>query len=174
VSRERENKLNVYRLTNGVLDPQALFVRDTLADPSNIRSRQAACTLHVHPNGRFVYLANRAFDTVKIDGKDIFPGGENNIAVFAIDHASGEPTLIQNEDVRGVYPRTFALDPSARMLVATNVEPKLMRDGAGVKTIPANVATYRVGADGTLTFANSYDIETRGELQFWSGMVTLG
>jgi 6-phosphogluconolactonase len=174
VSRERENKLNVYRLTNGVLDPQALFVKDTLADPNNIRSRQAACTLHVHPNGRFVYLANRAFDTVKIDGKDIFPGGENNIAVFAIDQASGEPTLIQNEDVRGVYPRTFALDPSARMLVATNVEPKLMRDGAGVKTIPANIATYRVGADGKLTFANSYDIETRGELQFWSGMVTPG
>jgi 6-phosphogluconolactonase (cycloisomerase 2 family) len=129
VSRERENKLNVYRLTNGVLDPQALFVKDTLADPNNIRSRQAACTLHVHPNGRFVYLANRSFDTVKIDGKDIFPGGENNIAVFGIDQASGEPTLIQNEDVRGVYPRTFALDPSARMLVATNVEPKLMREG---------------------------------------------
>ena len=87
---------------------------------------------------------------------------------------TGEPALIPNEDVRGVYPRTSALDPSARMLVATNVEPKLMRDGAGVKNIPANIATYRVGADGKLTFANSYDIETRGELQFWSGMVTPG
>jgi len=85
VSRERENKLNVYRISNVVLDPRAIFVKDTLADPNNIRSRQAACTLHVHPNGRFVYLANRAFDTVKIDGKDVFPGGENNIAVFAID-----------------------------------------------------------------------------------------
>jgi 6-phosphogluconolactonase len=174
VSRERENKLNVYRLSNGVLDPQAIFVKDTLAEPNNIRSRQAACTLHVHPNGRFLYLANRAFDTVKIDGKDIFPGGENNIAVFAVDQATGEPTLIQNEDVRGVYPRTFALDPSARMLVATDVEPKLMRDGAGVKTIPANIATFRVGSDGKLSFANNYEIDTGGELQFWSGMVTVG
>jgi 6-phosphogluconolactonase len=174
VSRERENKLDVYRLSNGVLDPQAIFVKDTLAEPNNIRSRQAACTLHVHPNGRFLYLANRAFDTVKIDGKDIFPGGENNIAVFAIDQATGEPTLIQNEDVRGVYPRTFALDPSARMLVATNVEPKLMRDGAGVKTIPANIAAFRVGGDGKLTLASNYEIDTGGELQFWSGMVTVG
>jgi 6-phosphogluconolactonase (cycloisomerase 2 family) len=174
VSRERENKLNVYRLSNGVLDPQALFVKDTLAEPNNIRSRQAACTLHAHPNGRFLYLANRAFDTVKVDGKDVFPGGENNIAVFALDQTSGEPTLIQNEDVRGVYPRTFALDPSARMLVVTDVEPKLMRDGAGIKTIPANIATFRVGDDGKLTFANNYEIDAGGELQFWSGMVTVG
>lgn len=148
-----------------------LFVKDTLAEPNNIRSRQLACTLHAHPNGRFLYLANRAFDTVKIDGRDVFPGGENNIAVFAIDQASGEPVPIQHEDVRGVYPRTFALDPSARMLVATDVEPKLMRDGASFKTIPANIATFRVGQDGKLTFANNYKIDTGGELQFWSGMV---
>jgi len=173
VSRERENKLNIYRLMNGTLDPQPIFVKETLAEPGNIRSRQAACTIHMHPNGRYVYLANRAYDTVKIDGKDVFPGGENNIAVFVLDQRSGEPTLIQNEDVRGIYPRTFALDPSARMLAATNVEPKLVRDGAGVKTVPANIATFHVGADGKLTFANSYEVDAHGALQFWSGMVPL-
>ena len=174
VSRERENKLDVYRLSNGMLEPQPIFVKDTLAEPNRIRSRQAACTLHFHPNGRTLYLANRAFETVKIDGKDIFPGGENNIAVFAVDQKNGEPTLIQNEDVRGVYPRTFALDPSARMLVATNNEPKLMRDGAGFKTVPANIATFRIGSDGKLAFANNYEIETGAKTQFWSGMVTPG
>ena len=112
------------------------YLKDTLAAPGNIISRQFACTLHFHPNGRTLYLANRAFDTVKVDGKDIFPGGENNIAVFAIDQATGEPTLIQNEDVRGIYPRTFALDPTARMLAVTNNEPKLMRDGAGFNPCP--------------------------------------
>jgi 6-phosphogluconolactonase (cycloisomerase 2 family) len=174
VSRERENKLDVYRFTSGAVEGAPVFVRETLADPAHIRSRQQACTLHVHPNGRFLYLANRAFDTVKVDGKDIFPGGENNIAAFAIDAASGEPTLIQNEDVRGVYPRTFALDPSARMLVVTNNEPKLVRDGADLKTIPANIATFRIGGDGKLAFASSIEIETDGDTQFWSGMVTLG
>jgi 6-phosphogluconolactonase len=174
VSRERENKLNVYRLVDGVIDPQALFVKETLAAPDKIVSRQSACTLHAHPNGRFLYLANRAYDTVKIDGKDVFPGGENNIAVFAIDQATGEPTLIQNEDVRGIYPRTFALDPSARMLAVTDVEPKLVRDPSGVTTIPANIATFKVGADGKLTFTNNYEIDTAGQLQFWSGMVSVG
>src|SRR5215813_13941810 len=169
VSRERENKLNVYRLVDGVIDPQALFVKETLAAPDKLVSRQSACTLHAHPNGRFLYLANRAFDSVKVDGKDVFPGGENNIAVFAIDQASGEPTLIQNEDVRGIYPRTFALDPTARMLAVTNNEPKLAREGAGFSTIPANIATFRLGSDGRLTFANNYEIDTGGEYQFWSG-----
>src|SRR5262249_30137644 len=161
---ERENKLNVYRLANSTLDPEAIFVKDTLAEPSNIRSRQAACTIHVHPNGRYVYLANRAYDTVKIDGNDVFPGAENNMAVFAIDQATGEPTLIQNEDVCGIYPRTFALDPSARLLAATNVEPKLVREGPGLKTVLANIATFRVGADGKLTFAHNYEVDTQGAL----------
>lgn len=174
VSRERENKLNVYRLVDGVIDPQALFVKETLAAPDKIVSRQAACTLHAHPNGRFLYLANRAFDTVKVDGKDVFPGGENNIAVFAINQATGEPTLIQNEDVRGIYPRTFALDPSARMLAVTDVEPKLTRNAPGLMTIPANIATFSVGSDGRLKFTNNYEIDTAGQLQFWSGMVALG
>ena len=74
VSRERENKLDVYRIKNGVLNSQRLFEKDTLAEPGHIVSRQAACTLHFHPNGRFLYLANRAYDTVKIDGRDSFPG----------------------------------------------------------------------------------------------------
>jgi len=118
-------------------------------------------------------FGHRAYDTVKVDGKDVFPGGENNIAVFAIDQTTGEPTLIQNEDVRGIYPRTFALDPSARMLAVTNMEPKLMRDGAGLKTVPANIATFRVAADGKLAFAQSIEIDTRGQSQFWSGTVAL-
>jgi 6-phosphogluconolactonase (cycloisomerase 2 family) len=174
VSRERENKLNVYRIRNGVLDQQLLFEKDTLADPGHIISRQAACTLHFHPNGRFLYLANRAYDTVKVDGRDVFPGGENSIAVYAIDQAAGEPTLIQSEDVRGIYPRTFALDPSARMLAVTNMEPKLVRDGAGPKTVPASIATFRVGADGKLDFARNYEVDTQGQSQFWSGVVAIG
>ncbi len=174
VSRERENKLNVYRLVDGVIDPQALFVKETLAAPDKLVSRQAACTLHAHPNGRFLYLANRAFDSVKVDGKDVFPGGENNIAVFAIDQTTGEPTAIQHEDVRGIYPRTFALDPSARMLAVTDVEWRFARDAFGISTVPANISTFKVGDDGKLTFTNNYEVDTRQGMQFWSGMVSVG
>jgi 6-phosphogluconolactonase len=174
VSRERENKLNVYRLKDGMLESEAVFIKDTLADPDHIRSLQAASTVHLHPNGRFIYVGNRASDTVDFEGKKVFPGGENDIAVFSIDPSSGEPTLIQNEDVRGIHPRTFSLDPSGRMMVAANIQPMLVRDGDGIKTVPANLATYHVGADGRLTFAYNYEVDTGAAMQFWSGMVALG
>ncbi len=173
VSLERQNKLNVYRLTDDNLDSQALFAKDTLAEPTNIRSRQAASAVHVHPNGRTVYVGNRASDPVDFQGQKVFPGGENNIAVFALDQATGAPTLIQNADVRGIHPRTFSVDPSGRLLVAANLMPMLVRDGAGVKTQPANLAVYRVGNDGKLDFARSYETDTGGAMQFWSGMVGL-
>jgi 6-phosphogluconolactonase len=175
VSRERENKLNVYRLQkDSVLDPQAIFITNTLAEPGHIRSRQAASTVHVHPNRRYVYVGNRASDTVDFNGKQVFPGGENNIAVFAIDPSSGEPTLIQNADVRGIHPRTFSLDPSGRMLVAANLQTVLVRDGDAVKTVSANLATFHVGPGGKLVFAHNYEITTGDAMQFWSGMVALG
>ena len=173
VSDERENKLGVYRSANGSLDPRPIFAKDTLAEPGNIRSRQAAGAVHVHPNGRTVYVSNRASDTVNFGGKKVFPGGENTIAVFAIDQATGEPALIQNEDVRGIHPRTFSLDPGGRMLVAANTMPMLVRDGAGVKPIPANLATYHVGPDGKLTFSRSYEVNVGDAMQLWSGMVAM-
>jgi 6-phosphogluconolactonase (cycloisomerase 2 family) len=174
VSLERQNKLCVYRLKDDTLDPQAAFMKDTLAEPGKQKTRQAASTVHVHPNGRFVYVGNRASDTVEFEGKKVFPGGENSIAVFSIDQAIGEPTLIQSADVHGIHPRTFSLDPSGRVLVAAHIQPMLVRDGAGVRSQPANLTTFRVGADGKLTFVNAYDVDTGGALQFWSGMVGLG
>jgi 6-phosphogluconolactonase len=174
VSLETQNKLYVYRLKDDTLEPEAIFKKDTLAEPGNLRGRQAASTVHVHPNGRFVYVGNRASDTVEFEGKKVFPGGENSIAVFSIDPTTGEPTLIQNADVHGIHPRTFSLDPSGRMLVSAHILPMLVREGAGVKSLPANLTTFRVGADGKLTFANAYEVDTGGSMQFWSGMVALG
>ena len=60
------------------------------------------------------------------------------------------------------------------MMAVTDNEPKLVRDGAGLKTIPANISTFHVGADGKLTFASNREIETGSDYQFWSGMVTVG
>ena len=54
------------------------------------------------------------------------------------------------------------------------MEPKLVRDGAGLKTVPANIATFRVGTDGKLNFARNYDVDTHGQAQFWSGVVAIG
>jgi hypothetical protein len=60
------------------------------------------------------------------------------------------------------------------MLVVANIQPMLVREGAGLKTVPANLATYHVGPDGRLGFARSYEVDTGDSSQFWSGMVALG
>jgi 6-phosphogluconolactonase len=93
--------------------------------------------------------------------------------VFAIDQSTGEPTLIQSIDGRGITLRTFALDPSARMLVAASQLTLPVRDGDAVKILPAGLSVYRIGADGKLDFARKYDVDLGGKNQFWSGMVAL-
>ena len=174
VSLERQNKLQVYeKLKDGTLSRNPLFSKDTLADPANVHPGQAVGTIHVHPNGGFVYLANRASGIAHFEGKNIFVGGENNIAVFAINQETGEPTLIQNADTRGIHARTFALDPSGRILVAGNMMQLAARDEEGVKTIPASLAVFRVGADGRLDFARKYDVDVGSRNLFWMGVVSL-
>ena len=174
VSLERQNRLYVYGLqSDSALSRDPLFMKESLADPKNVHPGQGAGTVHVHPNGRFVYQANRNANTVDFQGKKVFAGGENNMAVYAINEKTGEPTLIQNIDGRGIQLRTFAVDPTGRVLVAASIQPLLIRDGNNVTALSAGLSVYRVGADGKLSFVRKYDVDTGKATQFWSGMVTL-
>lgn len=174
VSLERQGKLDVFeKLKDGTLGRNPLFSKDTLVEPRNVRPGQALGTIHMHPNGKFVYLANRASGTVDFQGKQVFVGGENSIAVFAINQETGEPTLIQNMDTHGIHVRTFALDPSGRILVAGNMMELPVRDKDGVHTVPASLAVFRVSGDGKLEFARKYDLSVGSRNLFWMGMLGL-
>lgn len=173
VSLERQNKLQVFRLRDGGLASESAFTRDTLANPGNVRPRQLGGAVHVHPNGGFVYVANRADHTVEAEGRRVFGGGENSIAVYSIDPATGEPNLIQHADTHGFHVRTFALDPGGRVLVAASLAPLAVRDGARVTTVSAGLSVFRIGADGKLDFVRKYAVETGGKTQFWMGVVGL-
>jgi 6-phosphogluconolactonase (cycloisomerase 2 family) len=173
VSVESQNKLYVYKLDSATgISRGPLFIKDTL-DPSSTL-RQAAGPIHVHPSGGFVYLTNRAFWLTDFEGKKVFAGGENSVAVFAIDQTTGEPTRIQNADGHANYLRTFGIDTTGRILVTASVWPMPVRDGADITTIPAAIGMFRVGGDGKLEFVRKYDIDaTAQKQQFWAGMVTL-
>src|SRR5205807_4915494 len=93
VSLERQNRLDMFQFEGDMLLGAAVFQKDTLAEPGNIRGRQVVGSVKLHPSGRFAYVANRASST---DQAGVFVGGENNLAVFAIDPASGEPNVIQH------------------------------------------------------------------------------
>jgi 6-phosphogluconolactonase (cycloisomerase 2 family) len=180
VSIERQNKLYVYRLApDGGLSPDPLFIKDTVVDPSKHVS--SAGPIHVHPHGRFVYLTNRGGWTSSpppgqetFEGKRVFTSNDSNVAVFAIDQKTGEPTLIQTADSHGAHPRTFSFDASGRILVAGSLVPIALRGGDRVRVIPAGLSVFRVGQDGKLEFVRKYDIDTGNLTQWWSGMVSVG
>ena len=170
---ERQNKMLVYeRMKDGSLGKQ-LYATDTLSEPGNVRPGQIAGTVHVHPNGKFVYLANRASGTTMVDGKRVFRGGENTIAVFSINQSTGEPTLIQNIDTHGIHARTFTIDPTGKMLVAGNLRPLPVKDGNTYRDLPAGMATYHMAEDGKLEFVKKYDVAVGTSQMFWIGFIPL-
>lgn len=170
-SLERQNQLHVFEMNGDRLSVGATFIRETLADPKSARPRQHAGAIHVHPNGRYVYLANRADWTVDHCGKKAFGGGENSIAVFALDQKTGEPTLIQHACIPAFHVRTFEIDPSQSVLVTASIKPLPLRKGSEIVSVPAAISVFRIRADGTLAFERNYDVETYGGIQYWMGIV---
>jgi 6-phosphogluconolactonase len=63
--------------------------------------------IRIHPNGKFVYVSNR---------------GHDSIAVFAVDPASGQLTLVEIVPSGGKVPRNFALSPNGKWLVCGHQE----------------------------------------------------
>jgi 6-phosphogluconolactonase len=158
---EAQNQLQMYRRTDEGLEPTPSFSASTLSDGGGVRPGQTASTVHLHPSGQFVYVGNRGAPT----------GGRNEIAVFRINEATGEPTLIQNVDTRGFTPRTFSLDPSGRLLVVGNQNSVSVSEGGSTKLVPANLAVFRVGSNGTLTFVQRYDVAVARKPLWWTGIV---
>jgi 6-phosphogluconolactonase (cycloisomerase 2 family) len=145
VSVERQNTLQMYRVDGDAVGTLPVFTTSTLANSD--ATGQTTSAIRVHPNGRVVYVGNRARTM----------SGDNSIAVFRIDQETGEPALIQNAATHGIYPRTFALDRAGRVLVAGNQATGL--------------SVFRVQDAGTLAFSRSYpmDVSTTRNL-FWVGM----
>lgn len=155
VSLERQNALDMFVPENGGLSAAPRFRTSTLGR-TRAAERQLVGTVHVHPNGRTVYVANRGYDAA----------GENSLAVFAIDPASGEPSPIQHVDTHGVHPRCFHIDPSGRLLVVAHI----MGPGPG---LPGQLSLFRISNDGRLAFARTYDVDLGTRTMWWMGMIAL-
>lgn len=157
VTLERQNQLQVYkRMPDGTLGSAPLFIKSTLPPSAPAGPGQTVASIHFHPNGRFVYVANRSADTA----------AGNSMSVFSVNQETGEPTLIQTIETHGFEPRTFTIDSGGRILAVANQLSK----GA----IPASLALFRIHDDGKLEFERKYDIETSpGKTLFWARTVSL-
>jgi 6-phosphogluconolactonase len=171
MSIERQNEIGFFELGTTVEGPK--WRKTALARPAELKPRQLVGAVHVHPNGGNVYVSNRADGTVDFQGEKVFNGAENTIAVYAIDARSGEPTLIQTEDTRGMHVRTFHIEPGGRILVAANMTTRNVRDGNAVRNIPGGLSGFRIGADGRLQFARKYDADVSRDHMFWIRMFAL-
>jgi len=67
----------------------------------------------ISPNGKFLYQSNRRL------GKDDVRGPDT-IGVFAIDAARGILTPVEHTRTEGIMPRSFAIDPTGKYLLAAN------------------------------------------------------
>ncbi len=131
------------------LSRDPIFMTETLADPTS-KFEQQAGPIHVHPNGHFVYLTNRAYTTTEVEGKQVLAGGENSVTAYAIDQKTGEPKLLKSVEAHANYLRTFGIDRSGRVLVTASVWPMPLRDGT---TQPAALGVFRIGDASSPSYA---------------------
>ena len=174
VNVESQNELHMHRIDGDSVIEKPLFVKTTLAARHDPQFHQTNSAIHFHPSGRFLYVANRADSTADFNGRKVFTGGENSIAVFAIDQTTGEPTRIQSVDPLTHHVRTLGIDPSGRLLVTANIRDMWVRESNdGIRAAPTALTVFRIGDDGKLTFARKYDMESGGKLQWLAGMMGL-
>ena len=158
---ERQNQLQVYEKTSDYeLAPLPKYTKNTLADPVNNNEKifpaQMVGPIQMSHDGRFVYIGNR--NNGQAGTPPVFLGGENNVAVFAVDKSTGEPTLIQNADTRGFVPRTITFDKTGKILVAANQSARNVRNPDGsITAVPTSLAVFRINHDGTLEYVRKYD-----------------
>ena len=125
---EQECSVTVYKFnkSNGTLE--ALQTVSTLPD-EGYEGTKSNSQLHIHPDGRSVYAANR---------------GPDSIAMFSIDPKTGLITSLGQHPKAGT-PRPFGIDPDGDYLFA---------GGDDSPTITA----YRIDAKGALAELESYEI----------------
>jgi 6-phosphogluconolactonase len=96
--------------------------------PRSYGGPKSGAEIQVHPNGRFVYVSNR--------------GEANDIAIFAIDAASGGLVPVGHATSGGRTPRYFGFDPTAQYVFVAN------QDSDAVTVFRADPATGRLTATG--------------------------
>jgi len=71
----------------------------------NFSGKNSTAEIHVHPNGKFLYVSNR---------------GDDSITVFALDPAHGTLMTVDRVSSQGKTPRNFEIDPTGTRLFVAN------------------------------------------------------
>ena len=106
--------------------------------PAGFTGTTKAAEIEIHPSGKFLYTSNR---------------GDDSMAVFSINLATGKLTFVQRISSGGNTPRHFAIDPSGTRLLAAN------QDTGNIIEYRIDTATGRLKPVGEVgTTASAVDL----------------
>ena len=73
--------------------------------PKGHTDKNKVADIHIHPNGRWLYVSNR---------------GHNSLAIYEVDNASGELAPRGHQSTLGDWPRGFMITPNGKFLLVAN------------------------------------------------------
>lgn len=103
-----ELSLTISTFKYNTADGTAKLIDTTKTISEELKANQnsnAASEILVHPNGHFVYSANRGHDSVTVYSRDV---------------STGKLSHVEVESTRGSWPRSMSLSPSGKWLLVGN------------------------------------------------------
>jgi 6-phosphogluconolactonase len=127
VTNEREPSVSSYHLDSNTGEVRHVQTIATVPERSSAQPASPAAAapsgaapagpppvspsdIKIHPNAKFLYSSNRVF------------GGNDSIAIFAIDAQTGDLSRVDVVETGGSGQREMNIDPSGRWLFACNVQ----------------------------------------------------
>ena len=104
ITNEREASVSSFFFDSNTGEPRLVQTIATIPEGYS-GPRVAPSNIQMHPNGRFIYAANRA---------------EDSIAIFSIDEASGRMTVVSTVKTGGRGPREMNFEPSGKYFYVCN------------------------------------------------------
>src|SRR6185437_12429187 len=103
---ELSGTVDAYRITAGKFVP----IQRISSHPEGYHGDIGSADIHISPDGRFLYASNR--------------GDADNLAIFAIDAATGKLRVVGFQSTMGKTPRNFMIDPTGHWLLVANQNGK--------------------------------------------------
>lgn len=97
--------------------------------PKGFKDESWGSAIHVSPDGRFLYAANR---------------GHDSIAVFTVNESTGMLQFVDHTPSEGLNPRDFTIVPGGNLLIAAN------QDSNTIVPFSINKATGRLSRTGDI------------------------
>jgi 6-phosphogluconolactonase len=127
VSCELSSSVETYKYENG----KFLKVSSVSTLPENYNENNTVSDIHFHPNGKFIYSANR---------------GHNSIAAFSINE-NGNLKPLGQFLTKGKTPRNFMITKDGKFMLAGNQDSD-------------NITLFKISENGTLVFINQIECKT--------------